>query len=181
MSDFPQFVTMLPDQKASAQKSGIPVYVDSSPYPEVTGEPDPETVALLKEDYAGAGGELTAIAQYVFQTGRCTQDDHFANSILQIAMVEMIHLDMLGDVIVTLGGNPSFDDGKYYWSAHNVNYAADLAGMLRANIKAEQGAIAAYEKHAAETKNASVKALLQRFIVDEKLHLRFFEESLAVL
>ncbi|MCL2670908.1 MAG: manganese catalase family protein [Clostridiales bacterium] len=180
MSHFPQFIPMLPTRAAARPRPGIPVCVDTAPYPEVTGKPDSETVAMLKEDYAGAGSELTAVTQYVFQTSRC-EDEAYANAILQIAIVEMLHLDMLGDAIVTLGGNPSFDDGHYYWSAHNVNYAVNQADMLRANIEAEKGAIAAYERHAAATTNETVKALLHRIITDELLHLRFFEESLAAL
>lgn len=176
---FPQFMPIMPEQTSNPSKSNMTVYIDSSPYPEVEGAPNPATVALLKEDYAGVHGELTAITQYVFQNGRSTKNETFANSILQIAIIEMIHLDMLGDAIATLGGNPSFDNGQYYWNASNINYAADFREMLKADIAAERTAIANYTKHIALTNNPSVKALLMRIIKDEQLHLQFFTETLA--
>jgi len=182
MSDsFPQFLPVMSSESSHPKSPGMTVYVDSSPYPEVTGAHDPETVAMLKEDYAGVHGELTAITMYVYQDGRSTENETFANSVLQIAIVEMLHLDMLGDAIVALGGSPSFDDGQNYWTANNVNYTADFKEMLRTDISAESTAIANYEKHAALTKNQSVKALLERIIEDEKLHLRFFTETLSAL
>jgi len=162
----------------AAAHGGPTVYLDSSPYPEVTGANDPDTVAMLKEDYAGAASELTAIAQYVFQNIQ-TDSDAFANAMLQVAIVEMSHLDMLGDAIETLGGNPMFTDGRHFWQAGNVNYATELRGMLLANIDAENGAIASYEDHAGRTGNSSVRDLLLRIVKDERLHLRFFTEMLA--
>lgn len=159
--------------------NSMTVFLDTQPYPTVEGDKDPETVALLKEDYAGAAGELTGILQYIYQSARDTDNESFANAILQIAIVEMSHLDMLSDAIETLGGRPSYDNGKVYWQAGNVNYASNMTGMLEADIQAETTAIANYEKHAAQTKNASVRALLLRIVDDEKLHLRFFTETLA--
>lgn len=161
--------------------SMMPVYVDTSPYPEVEGGPDVHTAMLLKEDYAGADSELTAITQYVFQNARMTEDEAFANAVLQIAIVEMLHLDMLADAIVTLGGSPRFDDGRQYWGANHVNYAMNMKDILEANITDEKTAITNYEKHSAMTDNVSVKALLARIIEDEKLHQRFFEETLAAM
>ena len=67
---------------------------------------------------------------------------------------------------------------KLYWDASNVNYSSDKKDMLKANIASENAAIAGYEKHAAMTGNPSVKALLERIIRDEKLHLPFFTETL---
>ena len=178
-NQFPQFMPPTSYQNAHPLGKKIVVPVDSAPYPEVAGDIDLATVALLKEDYAGGKGELTVVTQYVFQSGRTTDNDSYANGILQIAITEMMHLDMLGDAIVALGGNPSFDNGKYYWCASNVNYAMSYKDMLKANIVAESDAIANYEKHIAMTKNESVKALLRRIVEDEKLHLKFFEELLA--
>ena len=179
-SNYPQFIPMIPDIKADPKNEAeMTVYVDSSPYPEVTGSPDPVTVEMLKNDYAGAKGELTAITLYIFQNQRSTDNDTYANSVLQLAIVEMIHLDLLGDAIVALGGNPSFDNGQYYWSAKNVNYATEYREMLKVSLEAEQTAIANYEKHIARTNNESVKALLRRIVKDEELHVRFFSELLS--
>ena len=178
---FPQFIPLTSSQDAHTPGPGMTVYIDAAPYPEVKGAHDPAAVAILKEDYAGAHGELTGILQYIFQQGRIEDNEALSNALLQIAIVEMTHLDMLGDAIVALGGNPSFDDGKYYWDASKVNYATGLKDMLAANIASEETAIADYERHAALMKNESVKALLERIIKDERLHLRFFRELAAAL
>jgi len=147
---------------------------DPRPYPEVTANtPDLETVAMIKQDYAGMVSELTAITQYIFQNNS-SDDETFANAMLQVAIVEMTHLDILGDAIHTLGGTTEFK-ADTWWTAQNVDYSMPRADMLRANIKAEQGAIDSYEKHAAATKNESVRALLLRIADDERLHKSFFE------
>jgi len=158
--------------------SNTVLFTDPSPYPEVTGPKDAGTVAMLKQDYAGAAGELTAITQYIFQNVSTADNATFTNALLKIAVSEMSHLHMLGDTIKVLGGNPSFTDGQRYWSAANLNFGETLKEKLLADIKAESTAIANYEKHASLTKNKSVKALLLRIAKDEKLHLRFFEEML---
>lgn len=163
----------------SAQSPAMTVYLDSAPYPEVTGAKDPETVALIKEDYAGVTSELTAITSYIYQNITSDEDPSFASAILQIALVEMTHLDMLGDAIMTLGGNPSFGNGKHFWQASSVDYANTIPAMLKSDIASETKAIENYQKHAAATKNPSVRTLLLRIVEDEKLHLRFFNETLA--
>ena len=160
---------------------GLTVYLDSEPYPTVDKGSDPNTVRMLKEDYAGAVSEMTAVSQYIYQNIVSTDNESFANAILQIGIVEMSHLDMLGDAILALGGNPTFGNGSVFWQGKLVNYTKTLPEMLRADIEAETQAIATYERHAANTTNASVRALLRRIIQDEQLHLRFFRETLADL
>jgi len=132
------------------------VCLHTEPYLEVAGSPNPEAVLIIKELRTGADGELTAIAQYVFQNNRITNNDAVSAALLQIAIVEMMHLDVLGDAIQALGGKPSFDDGKYYWQAGHVNYADDLVDMLNANIEGEEAAIAAYEAGDSRTDNDSL-------------------------
>ena len=160
---------------------GLTVYIDSGPYPMVGKGSDPNTVKMLKEDYAGAVSEMTAVAQYIYQNILSTDDESFANAVLQIAIVEMSHLDMLGDAILALGGNPTFGNGSIFWQPSSVNYSKTLPEMLMADINAESQAIVNYETHASQTTNADVKALLERIVQDEQLHLRFFQETLAGL
>ncbi|MCL2810844.1 MAG: manganese catalase family protein [Clostridia bacterium] len=157
------------------------VFRDAAPYPEVGGPPDADTVEMLKQDYAGSAGELSGITQYVYQSiaaGAKSENESFANALLQIAIVEMMHLDMLGDAIVTLGGDPRFSDGQRYWSASDIDYSTSFEDMVRANIEAEQDAIANYKKHASLTGNKMVRDFLLRIAEDEKLHLHFFRKLL---
>jgi len=155
------------------------VYRDAAPYPQVGGPADADTVDMLKRDYAGSAGELSGITQYVYQSVAAGGEEAFANALLQIAIVEMMHLDMLGDAIAALGGDPRFcDDRQRYWSAADIDYSRDFENMLRANIQAEETAIANYRQHAFDTHNRSVRDLLLRIAEDEKLHLRFFRRTL---
>jgi len=161
-----------------------PVLLDMAPYPTVseTARPDPETVRVLKEIRSGGTGELTAILQYVFQNNVLDDDETtLANSLLKIAIVEMSHLDMLGDAIISLGGKPTYDNGKLYWQGGYVNYVSDPTAILKANIVLEETAISAYENGIKHTENKEVQALFQRIISDEKLHLEFFSEALRAL
>jgi len=157
------------------------IFRDAAPYPEVSGPPDADTVAMLKQDYAGSAGELSGITQYVYQSiaaGAAKENESFAGALLQIAIVEMMHLDMLGDAILTLGVDPCFSDDQGFWSASNIDYTQGFDDMVRANIQAEQTAIANYQKHASQTGNKTVRDLLLRIAEDEKLHLRFFRKQL---
>jgi len=154
------------------------VFRDAAPYPEVSGAPDADTVEMLKQDYAGSAGELSGITQYVYQSIAAGGNESFAGALLQIAIVEMMHLDMLGDAIIALGGDPSFSDGGRYWDASQIVYAKGFEDMVRANIEAEQTAIANYQQHASRTGNKTVRDLLLRIAEDEKLHLRFFRKHL---
>lgn len=177
-------VTLAMSQSSAGDPSNgkrLTVYLDTEPYPTVDKGSDPNTVRMLKEDYAGAVSEMTAVAQYIYQNILSTDNESYANAILQIAIVEMSHLDMLGDAILALGGNPTFGNGSIFWQPKSVNYATTLPEMLRANIDSESQAIANYTRHAQNTRNASARALLQRIIKDEQLHLRFFRETLAGL
>lgn len=72
-----------------------------APYPPVAvREKNPFYAALLAEDFAAATGELTAIHQYVYQSWI------FAQRRYDIARVEMLHLDILGQLITLLGCVP---------------------------------------------------------------------------
>jgi len=58
---YPQFMPPAQSRAEHARASGMAAYLDSASYPQVKGDRDPETVALLKEDYAGAHGELAGL------------------------------------------------------------------------------------------------------------------------
>lgn len=183
MGEFPYVPLMTNTSPTRRSGSAVPIVpIKSAPYPDVkTTTPDSETVQVIKKVRTGAGGELSAIAMYLYQNNRVTNDDAIANAMLQIALVEMMHLDMLGDAIQAIGGKPTFDDGKHYWSAEDVNYADDIIGMVKADIRAEGGAIAGYEWGISRARNEDVRALFRRIIADERQHLRFFKDLLIEL
>ena len=148
-------------------------------YPEVTVLQPNKTVAkLLLNDYAGHVSEFGAIAQYVFHMIVLEKNyPDVADALRGISIVEMDHLDMLGDLIKALGVLPDFrgiQDGKCaYWNAspRNVDYSTEIKKALLADISAEMKAIAQYEKNISMIGDEQIISLLQRIILDEQVHI----------
>ena len=70
------------------------------PYPpvEVTC-PDPACVPILRDLYAGQRSELGAITQYCYQSFLLgLRDEELSGMLRGIAIVEMHHLEMLGQL-----------------------------------------------------------------------------------
>ncbi len=151
------------------------------PYPEpaVLG-PNTQYAALLLEDYAGRASELTAVCQYVYHHLVVPEGlDWIADLLEDVAIVEMKHLELLGETIRLLGADPRFyaEDGVY-WGARNVAYRDNLRQQLEADAEAERGAIAQYERHCAMIADPHIRQLLTRIIADEQLHLFLFRWAL---
>ena len=66
-------------------------------------------------------------------------------------MVEMHHLEMLGELILLLGEDPRYwikkKDKRYYWNAKFVDYGNTLKEYLDYDIQAEVVAIETTIKH----------------------------------
>lgn len=145
------------------------------------------TLRLISPAYAGREGELTAILQYVFQSivfGELGKSE-ISKRLIQIAVTEMHHLEILGTVITKLGAPPIFTISPPYpvgyYSASCVNYTRNPRQMLSADICAEENAISQYEHILCRIKNAPVAAVIARILEDEKLHLKQFNEMLEKL
>lgn len=152
------------------------------PYPDpaVRGS-NLEYAALLLDDYAGRAGELTAICQYVYH--HLVVPDPFAwvaDLLADVAVVEMRHLELLGETIRLLGADPRFyaEDGAY-WGARHVAYREGLRQQLEADVEAERAAIAQYERHCVLIADEHIRKLLTRIIADEQLHLFLFRWALS--
>ena len=79
-----------------------------------------------------------------------------------------------------LGGYPVMG-GRTYWSGSFVNYTLDPKRYLRENISAEETAILNYERTVLALRTECVKALIERIILDEELHIKAFKELLSAL
>lgn len=156
-------------------------YMDSKPYPEPKVECENVFYAnLLLQDYAGMVSEFTAVSLYSFQHIVSDKEyKDYAELIGGISMVEMKHLELLGETIKLLGRKPAFISCSCneweYWKASNVDYADNILDMLRADIRAESEAIENYNKHLEMIGDKYIRKLLDRIIIDEKLHLKLFE------
>ncbi len=157
-----------------------------SPYPEVRVErPNPRYAALLLEDYAGAVSELTAITQYSYHHFVFEKNHpELAQLLSCVAVVEMHHLEILGETIIKLGADPRYrvvgpSGCDKYWDASSVFYGTDVCDRLSADVTGEWAAIANYKKHAAMIDDRFVKGILERIILDELFHITLFERAIA--
>lgn len=150
------------------------------PYPpiEVEGE-NIEYAKILLEDYAGEGGEDTAIHNYFYQSLVTSEDSAVFK---EISKVEMHHLDILGELIYKLGYLPAFYtidsnvECVIPWTSKNVDYSTELSTILLEDIAREMRAIKRYQKHISEIDDYHVKRILARIIEDEKIHIECLQK-----
>lgn len=129
-------------------------------------ESNERIVELLNADLYG---EHDAILYYI--THAWTVARQYGHQILEIANDEMRHFKWLGHTIAGLDGTPDL-------TAPPVTTITDLQAALRNDVDAEIHAIDQYQEHVDIIANPSVQNLLRRIIVDERDHLRQFQEML---
>ncbi|OGO78560.1 MAG: hypothetical protein A2Y23_13295 [Clostridiales bacterium GWB2_37_7] len=143
------------------------------PYPETEVEGQNLRYAkLLMDAYSdGEKAEMTAITQYMHHH-LTIQNKEIANVELCIALIEMKHLEMLGDLIKKLGGNPKYrNSNKSWWDGGQVAYGDTTEFKLKLDIEAEKAAIEGYKTLISEIKDKHVITALQRILDDEIVHL----------
>lgn len=159
-------------------------YSDPSPYPPVRVlKANPQYACLLQDDYAGVVSEFTAISQYLYHHFFFKKINPELGELLeQVSIVEMYHMELLAETIIALGGNPqiigSFSTGGNFWNGSFIYYGSQLCDQLKADIDAEYKAIEEYYKHIQMIDDPYVKAILQRIIADEQVHIRLFNHAL---
>lgn len=159
-------------------------YADPSPYPEIkVVGPNPCYACLLMDDYAGVVSEFTAISQYIYHHFYFKDIDKNLGELMEnVSITEMLHLEMLADTIKKLDGNPlikgSYSTMGNFWNGSFIYYGINLCEQLKADIDSEFKAIEEYRKHIYMIGDPNIKAILKRIILDEKVHIRLFNEAL---
>lgn len=153
-------------------------FVDK-PYPPIkVTKANKEYAKLLLKNYAGQISEDTAIHLYMYQSLVCSDED-LAKTLKDIAIVEMHHLEMLGELITLLGVKPVYGTIKndYFkpWTSTNVNYNICLKNMLEIDIKNEEIAIKNYKENINCIDDIFIINILERIIEDEVLHIKIFK------
>lgn len=161
----------------------VKCYVDL-PYPEIKVEkPNIEYAKILLNSYAGKISEDSAAHLYIFQ--HIILEDKYKkySSILKkIGIVEMHHLEMLGETIRKLGIEPVFmsydknKSGLVPWRSNYINYSVNIRDIINIDIDAEEKAIEYYKYTIEIIKDKYVRKLIERIIMDEELHLKIFKE-----
>lgn len=148
------------------------------PYPVVANiTPDYKFGRLVYDAYAGNQSELTTILTYVFEDLTNRDKEEVAMLLGMISKQEMKHLQLLGEILVSLGMEP------YYMSTYGNKWCSDnvkvkfscLEEMLLFNIEIEKGAIKEYRHLVNVCENESIKAVINRIIMDEECHVQIFE------
>ena len=140
---------------------------------------------LLSIDYCGSVSEFSAITQYINNENRLSCENcPVAQTLLGIAMAEMIHLQKLGQLIFLLGGNIDFiakfrDGRRKMWTPQYLNLADGARAMLLANIDGEKDAIEQYEMHMNMIDDESINAVLARIIRDEEYHIMMLQALIS--
>lgn len=149
-------------------------YQVNLPYPEpqVEGRNRQYARTLLR-DYAGRISELTAMLQYTYNSYALKErNPEIAEIMKEIAEVDKIHLDLLGQTILLLGLRPIYGSPRRYWSGNNVSYDLSLKEILENCIALETELIQNYRQQKRQIRDRYIDALLQRIILDDRLHRR---------
>lgn len=160
-------------------------YADPSPYPEIKVlSPNPYYAEILMDDYAGVISEFTAISQYLYHHLELKAIDEELGELLEnVAITEMLHFEIIANTIQKLGGNPiirgSYSTHGNYWNGSFIHYGSDLCERLRADIDSEYKAIEEYQKHIYFIADPNIQLILQRIILDEKVHIHLFNQALV--
>lgn len=158
-----------------------PIMMDL-PYPPIQVREKNQAYAnLLSIDYCGSVSEMSAITQYINNENRLSCEKcPMAQTILGIAMAEMIHLQKLGELIFLLGGNIDFvakqQNGRQrMWTPEYLTIPGNAGKMLLADIESEKAAINQYKVHIKMINDNYINAVLARIIKDEEYHIMLLQ------
>ncbi len=157
----------------------------SLPYPSVEGiEKNLKYASYLSFLYAGKHGELNTVLQYVYQYFyfNAFGQKEIAKTLMGIAVSEMRHMEILGELILALGQNPVFAECLPYrcnfYSSSSVSYSTNAEKMLLDDLSNEMLAVSEYDKVTNKILDKRVQAILTRIKLDEELHVKALEDAL---
>lgn len=156
------------------------------PYPSVENIcPDARSLRIISPAYATAAGELNAIMLYTYHSLMfCAEGKEEAAELIEsIAVAEMMHLRLLGQLIIALGAAPVFTANPpcmfNFYSAKYVTYSRTLRCMAEDGVRAERQAIRGYERMGRLLGDTRVRDITERICEDERLHLKAYEDILS--
>lgn len=149
------------------------------PYPNIEiKEKNMEYAKMIKKCYCGLNSELTLLNQYFFQ--KFLLNSYLKDIFTKILKVELEHLNILGEVLVALGEDPSFyiqkKDKNYNWNIKFINKDTSLKNILINNIKNEENLIKEYRNICKIIEDENIITILNRIILDEELHIKILKE-----
>ena len=153
------------------------IYKSPLPYPPIDVSCENSLYAdIIQQNFAGAVSEFSAVSQYVNHELRLNYEyEEISKALHCISIVEMHHLEILGLLIIKLGGNPGYWSIKkrkrIYWSPNFVNYGEIAEEMIEFDIRDEYAAIRQYSDSIKIIKDTKITDIIKRIIIDEKIHI----------
>lgn len=180
-SFFAKFIIYLKVNSINLLGGLFMIYQSSNPYPIPKVEKENMNYALiLLDNYCGGVSEETAIHQYLYEYFMMNNEfQEFADVMLKISKVEMMHLRLLGETIKLLGVVPVYgtvkEDNSYKsWCSNNVDYSINVKEIILNNIRYEEEAIKNYKRCFSLINDVYVRELINRIIEDEVIHIDIF-------
>ena len=162
-----------------------PITVDL-PYPEIKiSEKNKSYANVLTQDYCGSVSEMSAIVQYIYNENRMMVEHcPIAKTVLGIAMAEMMHLQMLGQLIILLGGDIDFtirqrNGARKMWTPEYIETSECINNMLCRSMEEERNAITQYRKHIHMINDDCINKVLERIILDEEYHIMILKSLMS--
>ena len=155
------------------------------PYPSAEIPTKNEEIAnmLLSAFADGGNAELTAITQYQNHSDTISEKE-LSDMIFCISLVEMRHLDLVGTMIESLGGDLRYWRPNHaYWSGGEVDYGKSTCEKISLDIKEEQEALSGYEELLRSICRIDgpgaeqVIRVIRRIMEDEMFHLELFNNA----
>lgn len=157
------------------------LFADPSPYPNIRCEGEnPRYAAAMLANLGSCNSEMTAVSFYFYVsilTRDCFPD--YSECFRRIGMVEMRHMDMLGQLALLLGTDPRLwamdKETLKYWSPSCVLYPTSLPAIVKATLAGEKEAIKQYREQCSWIQDRFVLAVIRRILKDEELHASILE------
>lgn len=162
-------------------------FSDTTPYPpvEVDG-PNPQYANAILSNIGSCNSEMSAVSLY-FYNSLITREirSDIAECFHRISIVEMHHMDIFGTLALKLGSDPrlwSYNKGRmYYWCPGCNQYPTQLGSILSNSLIGEEEAIRKYHAQYQWIQDGHIRAILDRIIADEEIHVKIFRTLLAEL
>ena len=150
-------------------------FSDHTPYPPVKVDgKNPQYAAAILSNIGSCNSEMTAVSLY-FYNSLITREHYqeIAECFNRISVVEMHHLDIFGELALKLGTDPRL------WSYNQ--YPTQINALLTNALAGELEALRKYHAQSEWIEDGHVRAILNRIIADEELHVHIFRSLLTEL
>jgi len=153
------------------------------PYPPIRTEgKNPAYAQLMLCDMGGANSEMTAVSLYLYNMFITAGEDELSALYHDMAQAEMRHLEIFGRLAFELGADPRLWERRNrtmtYWSPACLYYPAEARAMLKNSLRGELSAIEKYERQLSEIKDRYIADILERILIDERIHADMFKRFL---